>query len=385
MDTTTRAPRTPFADGPRVRVFAGAVVCIACVGLIAGWWLDRRADPAPGTGARAEHSRTVAPDTSPASASAARVTAPGGAAAGPDPSDHDQARIDAAMRMHWERVLREGDARQRLIALRSLAIGGFDSEDARRRARSIAAAALAEAPDDPLVAQMQAWFCADAQDACTPAQRDAWSRLEPGNAAAFADAITRGQDDPSQLDRLLASAAGGDRYDSHYHSLMLETIAASEDAPLPPMTEGTREGLRSFGLPPTEGMHRRVVAAGAAFALPMSTVLGISRACRPPISAWRARDCRIVLRRMAAAPTLVERSIAYALLARLTAGTAEGVHWALQERRLRWWMQQSGDVVASEAYWEDFLRFGEVEAVRRAMLARHRPLDPPPGWRAPGT
>lgn len=382
MGPSLRPSQPPGAA--RLRVLAGSVVCIACIGLAVGWWLHRQSGPASDTGARPEHSRTVAPDASRATASATHAVAPGGASSGAHPSDDDQARIDAAMRAHWERVLSEGDARQRLIALRSLAIGGFDGEGARRRARSIAAAALAEAPEDPLVAQMQAWFCADAPEACTPAQRDAWARLEPGNAAAFADAIARAQDDPSHLDRLLARAAGGDRYDSHYHALMLEAVAATEGAVLPPMTERTRDFLRSAGLPATDSMHRRVVFAGAAFALPMSNMLGISRACRPPVSAWRARDCRIVLRRMAGAPTLIERSIAYALLARLTAGTAEGMHWAMQHRRLRWWMQQSGDVVGNEAYWEDVLRFGEVEAMRRALLAARRPLDPPPGWRAPG-
>lgn len=293
------------------------------------------------------------------------------------------APMDAALRAHWQRLVREGDPRQRLIALRML--GGSRDLAARRRARALAAAALAEAPDDPLVAQMQAWFCHDRPRECTPAQLDAWARREPDNPAALGNRLAHAQGDPVRVDALMAQAARGGRYESHHHELMLETVASFDGLAWPPLTAEARRLLREAGMAGTDEAAHRALVMSRIVALPMSNLSGIVQACRPPVSSTRARDCRVVLARMAGATTLVERGIAYSLLARLSVGTPEGLHWRALDQRHRWWTRQFAFLVPGDAYWNDLLRLGEVEAMRRALLAAGRPLDPPPGWRAPGT
>jgi hypothetical protein len=108
---------------------------------------------------------------------------------------------------------------------------------------------------------------------------------------------------------------------------------------------------------------------------------GLDTACRPPVSTSRARDCRVVAQQMMRATTFIERIVALAVLERLARGTPEGDHWARELRRMRWWSRQTPYVITGSVYWQDFIRHGEVEAMRRALLRAGRPLEPPPGWR----
>lgn len=286
-----------------------------------------------------------------------------------------QARLDA----HWRRLLRDGDPRQRMLALRMLQAGKRDLA-ARRAAQRQAARIAAEVPDDPLLAIMQRWFCQRLPEGCTGTAREAWSRAEPDNAAARLDMLSDAIDDASRFDAILADAARRERYDSHDLALARETVVLFDEVPLPRMSHEERRLLDELRLPHTDESRRLMMSIGAVAALPMSALAGVSRGCRPPVSPQRARDCRTVLLRMTRATTNIERIVAYSTLERLTRGTAEGVVWAMHNRRLRWWMHQLPMLTTGIDYWRDMLQFGEVEATRRLVLNAGIPLDPPAGW-----
>lgn len=295
-----------------------------------------------------------------------------------DEASREGALLQAALARHLRALLRDGDARQKILALKML---GRHDLASRRRARIEAARILREAPDDPIVAQAQAWFCAGTPEGCSEADMQAWSKVEPGNAAAWAGQINAVKGDPARLDALMAQAAQGAHYESRAHEMALETVAAFDDLQLPPLGRHERRTLQEAGFGLTDAERRRLLSASYVFALPIPAMQGISRACRPPVSVRRARDCRAILVPMARASSLMERMVALGTLEKLMRGTPEGARWAQEARRLRWWYQQFSVLITGDVYWRDFLRLGEVEAVRRALLASGRPLDPPASWR----
>lgn len=364
-----------------VRSRPGAVAAVVLLVLMGAWTLQRTggAPSAPSqSDAMSRRSQPVpaSPDVHEPGASATD------ARLGTD-ADRAAAIETAAVQRHLERVLREGDPRQRLVALHMLA-AGRDDLALRRRARAEAARLHAESPDDPLIAMAQAWFCGGPGDPCTAAELDAWARTEPDNGAAHLDALQRAGARAGEQDALLRRMAAAPRHDTHLHALMLETAAAFDDYVPPPATPALRTRLRELGIGDDSAARRHLVAAGHAWAMPYPQLQGLSRTCRPPLPAARARDCHTVLRRMAHGSTQIERRLAYSLLERLTRGTAEGAYWAAALRRQAWWLHQFTTLETGEAYWDDLLRFGEIGAMQRALARAGRPLDPPPGWRPPG-
>lgn len=299
-------------------------------------------------------------------------------------ASREDALREAAEERHLRRLLQEPDPRRRLVALYLLALKTPDLA-AQRRARAAIAQLRVEAPDDPLIAQAQEWFCGDRRDPCMDVDLAAWPQVEPDNAASHLAALRRARDDAGQQDVVLRRMAQAGHYESHIHALALEGAAAFDDYNPPPLGPQERRFLRELGVGQDLAARRQVAAGNHAWAMPFPAFEGISRACRPPLPAARARDCRIVLMRMAGGTTLIERMVAFSGLERLTRGTPEGLHWANALRRQRWWSQQFATIVTGASYWQDFLRYGEIEAMRRGLLRAGRPLDPPPGWRASGT
>ena len=283
--------------------------------------------------------------------------------------------IDAAVRRHMQALAQSGDARQRLIALRLLAT---DDPELRRRARGIAASLRADAPGDELIAIAQTWFCA-APD-CTPAERAAWREAAPDNAAAYAQGAMAAQTDDGAIDALLADAARATRYDSQYRVLALETIAAFDAIALPPPTPAERESLRSQGRTPTDANRRELLLWAHIAALPLPPLRAYIRACTPPVSTVRARDCQAIFRRMATGTTMIERDVALSMLERLTRGSAGHAYWADAQRDLRWQLHRFASVHADRLYVTDFMRHGEVVALQRALQRAGIPLRAPPGW-----
>lgn len=327
-----------------------------------------------GTGATARAGGAPLPDTTASRAGAAQAT----------PAALDATREDALRRAAEERHLRgllaEPDPRRRLVALALLAQKSGDLA-ARRRARMALARLHAEAPDDPLIAQAQTWFCDDGRDSCTDAERDAWSRVERDNAAAHLAALLHAHANPEGQDALLRRMAAAPRFDTHLHALALETATAFDDYQPPPLGAQERRFLRESGLGEGVAARRQIAAGNHAWSMPFPAMAGVSRACRPPLPAPRARDCHVVLRRAAAATsTLIERMVVLGALERLTRGTAEHAHWLAAARRQRWQSRQFASLITGPDYWADFLRHGEVEAIRRGLLRAGRPLDPPTGW-----
>lgn len=370
---------TAMRHGVRWRALAACMVAALVAGLIlwqsrstpGGWMAGLR----PQATARAEG--PAMPDAAASRADAAQAT----------PAALDATREDALRRAAEERHLRgllaEPDPRRRLVALYLLAQKSGDVV-AWRRARAAIARLRAEAPDDPLIALAQQWICADRRDPCTAADREAWAQLEPDNAAAHLATLERLQGDPAGQDAMLRRMAAGTRYDSHMHAVALETATAFDDYQPPPLGPEERRVLRELGLDDGLAARRQFAAAHHAWAMPFPALGGIGPACRPPLPAGRARDCHAVLLRMSRASTLIERMVAFRALERLTRGTSEHAHWLAAARRQRWQSQQFASIISGPDYWADFLRHGEVEAIRRGLLRAGRPLDPPTGWRMPG-
>ncbi|GAB6195503.1 hypothetical protein PAGU2595_008040 [Lysobacter xanthus] len=292
---------------------------------------------------------------------------------------------DAAQRaveQHARRLAASPDPRQRVLGLRIL-LGGSTDRVARRKAQAIAAALLAESPDDEVLALAQTWFCDDAGIPCTDAQREAWAKAAPDNAAAYLGLLDAHRDDPVAVDALLKRAADGDRYDAQTETLQLETIAAFDGLVLPPLSPTHRAALRTMGFGGDDASVRRMLVQGSVFTLPLPPLGSVTRLCVPPISATRARDCRTVLLRMVGARSLVEHNVAVAMLERLTRGTPEGLHWQAEKRDIRWRMLKFAGVRTDARYWDDFQRLGEVGAIARALQRAGIPLHAPPGWAPP--
>lgn len=295
-------------------------------------------------------------------------------------ASREEAIAAAVLERYFRARLQHPDPRQRLVALRILTVATPDLAT-RRRARLEAARLHAEAPDDPVIALALEWFCGDAGDPCTAAERDAWPRVDHANAVAHFGALERAADSPAQQDALLARMAASERHDSRIHELALETIAAFDDYAPPPLGPAERRTLREAGHGEDLAARRQFMASQYVWAMPFPSALGVSRACRPPLAVARARDCRAVLLRMAGASTLIERKLAMSLLEQITRGTPESAHWARELQRLRWWSRQFADLITGPGYWQDFIRYGEIEAMRLGLLRAGRPLDPPPSWR----
>lgn len=284
---------------------------------------------------------------------------------------------------HWRELLRDGDPRQRLLALRLLHTPSQDlatMRAAHREAMRIAAAS----PGDPLAALMQTWFCQPLPEGCTAAVERAWAEVEPDNVAARMVGLSAVLDDAPAFDALLADAAHGQRYDSHYLALARESVVLFDDVPLPPISAEERRWLDEMRMPHTDASRRLTMSMAMTAAVPMMELRGITRGCRPPVSSSRARDCRAVLGQMAHASTTLERLAAYGVLEQLLRGTPQGAYWANERRRLRWWTHQLSVHPAGADFMRDMLRFGEVEAMRRQMLRTGMPLEPPAGWNAAG-
>lgn len=352
----------------RVVIVAFAGICIGLV----GWLCVQSATSRPVVQAPAESIRYPR----------ASAAVPAKAGTGAGTVDRHALQADA-FDAHWRELLRDGDPRQRLLALRMLHTVGHDlaaMRAAHREAMRIAAAA----PDDPLTALMQTWFCQPLPEGCTDAVRSAWAEVEPDNVAARMVGLSAVLDDPSAFDAVLADAARGERYDSHHVTLAREAVVLFDDVPLPPISSEERGWLDEMRLPHTDASRRLVMATAMTAAVPMMELRGITRGCRPPVSSTRARGCRAVLGQMAHASTMLERFAAYGMLEQLLRGTPEGAHWAAEQRRLRWWAHQLSVHRAGADFMRDVLRFGEVEAMRRQMLRTGMPLDPPSGWNAGG-
>lgn len=297
-------------------------------------------------------------------------------------SNSDAAVFELALQRYLREIARDGDPRHRLLALRMLHSNPMD-HSARRAATREAARVLARSPDDPLVALMQRWFCDPIPESCSEAQRDAWLRMQPRNAAAHLDALADARSDPARFDAALANAARSEVFDSYYLELSREAAVMMEGMPLPPVTPEEARFLDEVGEPHTDAARRQVFAGAVMASLPMANLSGVSRGCRPPLPAHRISQCHVVLTQLARGSTFVERGVAYGTLARMLSGTQEGAYWAEQRRRLHWWTRQMGRITTGAEYWRSVLRYGEIEAMRRAMLRAGVPLEPPPGWQPP--
>lgn len=278
----------------------------------------------------------------------------------------EQAALDAAVRRHFEALARGGDARQKLIALRFLLAGSADPV-ARRNAQAEASRLLLQSPDDELVALAQTWFCDPRPRACDPASTEAWAKIAPGNAAAWLQPLDSAANEPDRADALLARASRASRWDAQTHMLALETIAAYDDLRLPPIGPGERRLLTSVGFGLTDAERRRFLAASAVFALPLPPLGAITRFCRPTVAASRAASCRTVYVRLATATTLIERMVATAGLARLARTPAEATYWTQRHAELQEMSRRFQELATDARYWNDFVRFGEVEAMHRAL------------------
>ena len=349
----------------------GTAVAIAVLGLALALYLASRPERrAQRTSSSIAHSVAVVQGADGAPREPA--TPPRGTTEG---TARDDDAFDAATRRHLQALAQGGDARQRLIALRLLAI---TDPGLRRRAREIAASLRADAPDDELIAMAQTWFC-DEPD-CTPAERDASRAVAPDNLAAHAEGARAAGSDDGALNAVLADAARTARYDSQYQTLALETIAAFDGLPLPPITPVEREMLRSFGRAPTDANRREARLWGYIAAVPLPALQAYTRPCTPPVSTARARDCQAIFRLMATATTVVERSIALSMLEKLTRSTSGHAYWADAQRDLRWQLHRFASVQTDSLYLAEFMRYGEAIAVQRALQRAGIPLRAPPGW-----
>lgn len=351
-------------------------VALTCAVLALCWSIARRPEPRAAT-VHGAASGVIA------AANPTQVGAPRrNAYVAPHADGESRATADA-VQQHLLAIAASGDPHQRLLALRLL-LADHGDPAALQHARELAADLLADSPHDEMIAIAQTWFCGR-ETPCSPQATSAWRLAAPDNAAAYLGELPASSTDATAVDDLLARAASGGRYDAQFRSMSLETIAAFDDLALPPAGPAERAALRGMRLGATDDDRRRVLASSFVFALPLPPLRGLASACKPPLSSARFANCYAILRRMATATTVIEHTIAVGMLANLTRGTPEGAYWAREQLDARWRSRNVAQLPLDAQYWQDFVHFGEVETVRRALLRAHIPLTAPPGWtNAPG-
>lgn len=263
-------------------------------------------------------------------------------------------------------------------------------------------AAIKARPRDPLVARFEAGGCEGERIDCDPAAALAFLlREEPDNAEvqllAFADAQRR--HDRAAQARYWKAAVSASRYDDDDLALVRLLTDAVADLPVPPLESALTE-LIDPASAQGEAFDPRNAAMTNAMAIFATRALspGITRTIRycdktsTKTDEARADECKAVFALMARdANSLLARSLALGMMARLTTGTPQVLAWQEQQRQLRWLMQRatrylpgSSTLVPADLYMGWWLRDGEIVAMQRLMEAVGEPLAAPPGWQPEG-
>lgn len=308
--------------------------------------------------------------------------------------DRWQAELRAAVREHVAVLAAGNDGRGKAVA----AVLGpifdesmLDAEAAQRERDRLLGEAARLAPDDPLLARLEALHCTPTAQTCSRADGYArWQRLDPDNSAAWLaplhDAIASG--DTAQVESLLVRAAAASHHNVGIGEIALLLDETLAQVALPPRDSVVDRGLsRELGLPSrmNDADLRAASVGSITVAVALPVFLPLMSTCRGA-GGVTAANCSAVFQQLATADTVLERGVGLTGMRRLTEGTAAEAHWREQQRRNDWRIHAGARAGFDARDLRRSWTIGEVAAIDE-RLARLGQTTPPPGWRArrPGT
>lgn len=383
------------AQGSRRIVLLIAVSALA----VLGWWFwPRHAAKAAIIAQHREVAGTGTTSASPLAASRATASWASGvrpamdAAAG-SVDDACQAARHAGLRnlrdaLDPSRSAQEAFAHAALGEV--LALGVLDEDAQRRTTLGLEAewqAARRRWPRDIDIAWQAAHRCTEKFGCDEGEALDHLLEADPDNAAGWwlAMGVAWNRKDGLAYDDALAHAASAHGSDPRTGSVFLALRPLLAHAPMQRgcvRADDTAELSKVLGRAPTDADWASVEAWS--YELAGNSIVSYSAfsGCREReagrLSTRRRENCIAALSVLAGGDTLIEQSVALPLLIQLEGNTADGLAYRERYRRMLYLrLVATPAVMPGEVL--DLLSVGEVEAMRRAAIARHR-WPPPDGW-----
>lgn len=286
------------------------------------------------------------------------VGRPAGPASAPIAHGQDQVEADprvqqchkdfaAAIKARAAGLARTSDPRARAVAAL------LDQDDAvtaeahaqqmKQRWQALSAAAE-RAPDDALLAWLDATHCRREDQCDERAATDRLLRAEPDNAAVWLLAVSRAMErnDEPAADAWLKQAARAPRLDFHWNDLGLLVVDAMSGLSVPSCEAVPHLLGQAMGVDGTVTPDDMVAIYAVASTSAMPLHLGAHRLCpsRGSIPAARLPACRAVFARMAEGDELVSQSLGASRMLAWAETPGERAEWRERRRNLMWLQQE---------------------------------------------
>ena len=263
----------------------------------------------------------------------------------------------------------------------------------RSESRQAFARAKTLAPDDAGIVWLAATHCGGGAE-CVEAQQ-ALLRAEPNNAAAWLMEMgwARMRDDKLAYERAFDRASASTAYDRHAGANLLAMLDSFAEVPMPRECKvpGVQSELRRDF--PGEGAVdvADFVQVWAVATTQFPAYGGLTKSCKPAADAKpdtaRFAGCRRILEMLAAGDSMLEQSIALALLVELAGDGPDAGRWRQRYRELQWMQAQMVDMATQRPQtatalhsltMEDYI-FDEMRAMQAALQVAGR-WPPPADW-----
>lgn len=356
-----------------------------------GWRLARDEQPSESPAvsayapARTEARRAAQArnDALTASEAAALAALPPGTTLGPDPREA-RCQQDYLAQMKALRARMDPDASPDAALASALLMRMTDFGDVQLKANSLRALETATVrwPDDVDLARHYFLECRGSRDCDATAAMARLQRVDGHNMATWLEAMSlaRQRDDDAGVHAALSRAAEAAGYDSSLGTAFIALRPALASLPLPASCGEVLQSLaRDLGRTPTAGDYADLSAMGIEMAVALPG-LGALSVCREPDSEHTARDCRIVLRRLVNADTLIERMYPLRLLIELEHDPAAAAALREQYRRTLWLAKAMGpEMQKIDGFlWRTWAE-GEIPLLQRHAESIGR-WPPPADW-----
>lgn len=249
--------------------------------------------------------------------------------------------------------------------------------------------AIAQSPDDPDIAWIEAMDCGFLEVACDSENAiTRLKRLEPKNLAVYLLAFDRADkagDKAQQKNELLAMANSG-YSDIHYFStaeLYYEALRGWH--PPLPLSAADIYGDDIDQKPIADAELRKIVAAGISMAMGLPPINQLSTHCKSgKLPADELLACQKIASLMVRDKTLLMHSIGLRIGAAVFKQEPEATHWRRALRTYFW--QLSGDhpnrgkQYSEREYFNVWPNIDELAQQKQRLLHKGIPLTPPDTW-----
>ena len=252
------------------------------------------------------------------------------------------------------------------------------------------------APDEPLVAWLEATGCVPMLEAMPCDQAGALQRLariDPDNAAVWVELMAAAQreGDREREAELLARAASSARYDTYDVAFGRMLLAANDGfaSMLPPIPHGVQAALEASDAGGVGEQLPELSLILAKGSYSYGSLQAMFNACRGEDGAViesRRADCMMLAKTAYEDSTsLLLRSVGTGLMVRLTKGEPEHARWLQRRHAQRWQQEQFAALVTPmppPSYTRRWMEDGELPALMQLLAENDIPEQPPAAWQA---